>query len=104
MPLSKVKKDWIEEQKRLSFTIEYIHKTLKATEMYRTVYKDNIKDTMVNLDYLDSSQSYISVLVNTKFMEMADRNFDSLMRASVKPYFARIDFRQRGSELLERLC
>lgn len=101
--MSKVKKDWIEEQKRLSFTIEYIHKTLKATEMYRTVYKDNIKDAMVNLDYLDSSQSYISVLVNTKFMEMADRNFDSLMRASVKPYFARIDFRQRGSELLEKI-
>ena len=91
------------EVNRLEYTKEYIDKTLDATEEYRKLYKENIKDAMVNLDYLDSSQSYISILINTKFMEMADRNFDSLARSRKKPYFARIDFRQKGVEVIDKI-
>ena len=95
--------DFNVEVDRLELTKEYIHKTLDSTEEYRSLYKDNIKDAMVNLDYLDSSQSYISVLINTKFIEMADRNFESLSRAQNKPYFARIDFKQEGSNSIDKL-
>ncbi|ABR47221.1 superfamily I DNA helicase [Alkaliphilus metalliredigens QYMF] len=86
-------RDYNKEVERLAYTKEYIKETLNATAEYRDLYKDNIKDAMVNLDYLDSSQSYISVLINTKFIEMADRNFDNLKRIKDKPYFARIDFK-----------
>ncbi|SNS06881.1 DNA helicase-2 / ATP-dependent DNA helicase PcrA [Anaerovirgula multivorans] len=85
--------DYKKEAERLEYTKEYIKKTLDATEEYRKLYKENIKDAMVNLDYLDSSQSYISILINTKFMETADKNFDNLTRIKDKPYFARIDFK-----------
>lgn len=92
-----------EEKERLDYTIDYIEKTIDATEEYKALYKENIHDAMINLDYLDSSQSYISVLVNTKFMEMAERNYDHLVRARTKPYFARIDFQQKGSEKIDKV-
>lgn len=96
-------KDYEKEVKRLEYTKEYIEKTLDATEEYRKLYKGNIQDAMENLDYLDSSQSYISVLINTKFMETADKNFESLSRVKDKPYFARIDFKPKGTKEADKV-
>ena len=95
--------DYTQETERLDYTREYIDKTLNATEEYRKLYKDNIKDAMINLDYLDSSSSYISILINTKFIEMADRNFDNLSKAINKPYFARIDFKESESTNIDKI-
>ncbi|MCC5912120.1 MAG: hypothetical protein JJT76_17000 [Clostridiaceae bacterium] len=95
--------DYKKEVERLEYTKDYIKKTLDATEEYRNLYKDNIKDAMENLDYLDSSQSYISVLINTKFIEMADRNFDNLKRVKDKPYFARIDFKPNEKDAADKV-
>lgn len=80
------------EEERLQYTKDYIKKTLEATEIFKSQYKENIQEAMENLDYLDSSQSYISVLINTQFMETAEKNFKQLQRVKDKPYFARIDF------------
>ena len=92
-----------QEKSRLDDTVEYVVKTIDATEEYKKLYKENIHDAMINLDFLDSSQSYISVLVNTKFMEMAERNYEHLQRARKKPYFARIDFTQKNSAILDKI-
>jgi len=95
--------DYKDEIKRLDHTKEYIEMTLDATEKYRSEYKQNIKSAMEELDYLDSSQSYITVLVNSKFIEMADRNYDSLLKVRKKPYFARVDFKQEGKDDIDKL-
>lgn len=95
--------DYKEEVKRLEYTKDYVNKVLDATEKYRETYKQNIKDAMVELDYLDSSQSYISIILNTKFMEIADRNYDNLYKVKDKPYFARVDFKKKGSDKVEKL-
>jgi DNA helicase II / ATP-dependent DNA helicase PcrA len=92
-----------EEVKRLDYTKEYIEKTISATEEYRKKYKENIKDAMIELDYLDSSLSYINIIVNTQFMEVAEKNYDSLMKVRKKPYFARIDFKRKSSDKVEKL-
>ncbi|MGM0397189.1 MAG: RNA polymerase recycling motor HelD, partial [Bacillota bacterium] len=97
------KEEMKEELDRLELTNEYIDKTLQATETYKTTYKANIQEAMENLDYLDSSQSYISVLINTKFMEIAERNYESLSRTKNKPYFARIDFKQKGADNKDKI-
>ncbi|NBG88242.1 HelD family protein [Isachenkonia alkalipeptolytica] len=89
---SKKSPEFKKEEKRLKYTKDYIQKTLEATEIYKSQYKENIQEAMENLDYLDSSQSYISVLINTQFMETAEKNFKQLQRVKDKPYFARIDF------------
>ena len=95
--------DYKEEKDRLEYTKDYIEMTLNATEEYERLYKENIKDAMINLDYLDSSQSYISVLVNTKFMEMAERNYHSLTKALTKPYFARMDIKSKDSSKTDKM-
>jgi len=95
--------DYKAEVERLEYTKEYIKNTLDATEEYRRKYKENIKDAMIELDHLDSSQSYISIILNTKFMEMAERNYGSLMKVRNKPYFARIDFKRKDKENIENL-
>ena len=89
---SKKSQEFKKEEERLEYTKKYIKKTLEATEIYKGQYKENIQEAMENLDYLDSSQSYISVLINTQFMETAEKNFAQLQRVKNKPYFARIDF------------
>jgi len=91
------------ETQRLEETITHIEHTITAVEDYRVKYKDNIKSAMSNLDYQESSTNYIEVLMNTQFVEIADRNYDQLLRARKKPYFARIDFKQEDNEKIEKL-
>jgi DNA helicase II / ATP-dependent DNA helicase PcrA len=91
------------EKDRLDYTVNYIEKTLEATDAYKTLYKGNIKQAMTELDHLDSSLSYINVLINTKFMEVAEKNYDSYKKAKGKPYFARIDFKRKGEEKINKL-
>lgn len=100
----KVKKhpDYENENQRLEETKTHISSTITAVEDYRRLYKDNIKDAMSDLDTQESSQNYINVLINTQFVQIADKNYDNLLRAKKKPYFARIDFRQKGSDEREK--
>lgn len=100
---SKNHSDFKQEKERLEYTIDYIEKTLEATDAYKTLYKGNIKQAMIELDYLDSSLSYINVLINTKFMEVAEKNYDNYKKAKAKPYFARIDFKKNGEEKINKI-
>jgi DNA helicase II / ATP-dependent DNA helicase PcrA len=95
--------DYKEEIERLEYTIDYIKTTLRATADYKNLYRENIRDAMKNLDDTDASQNYISIMLNTKFLEVAERNLDALARAKNKPYFARMDFRSKGSDKTEKL-
>lgn len=90
------------EQERLALTKAHIEKTINHVEAYRRLYKDNIKDAMSDLDTQESSQNYINVLINTQFVEIANKNYDNLVKALKKPYFARIDFREKGSQQTEQ--
>jgi DNA helicase-2/ATP-dependent DNA helicase PcrA len=80
------------EIKRLNKTVAYIDKVLDATQGNKDNYKANIRQALEDLDFLDSSQSYINILTNAKFMEMAEKSFGNLKHVRNKPYFCRIDF------------
>jgi DNA helicase-2/ATP-dependent DNA helicase PcrA len=95
--------DLKEETNRLNDTMEFIENAISATEENRNIHRAEIKDAFVNLDYLDSSQSYISILVNAKLLEELEKNYDNLIRYRQKPYFARIDFKQEGNVKIDRL-
>lgn len=91
------------EKERLDFTRSYMKMTIKATEMQKDLSGRNIKEAMLDLDDLDSSQNYIDILINTRFMEMAEKNYLSLTRSYNKPYFARVDFKAKGTDLIEKI-
>lgn len=84
--------DYTQEAKRLEETKEYIERILAASEGKQESFKDNIKEAFVNLDHLDSSLSYINILINAKFFEMSSSELQHLRQVRAKPYFARIDF------------
>lgn len=84
------------EKNRLAYTKKYIEKIIKAAEENQGKYKENIKQAMIDLDYLDSSLSYINILTNSKFLEMATSELDALKRIKNKPYFARINLKTEG--------
>ncbi|HSN65722.1 MAG TPA: DNA helicase, partial [Fusibacter sp.] len=100
----KIKKhpDYETEVKRLEETSLHIEHTITAVENYRRHYSDNIKDAMSDMDVQESSANYINVMINTQFVQIADKNYDNLIRAQKKPYFARIDFIAKGSDKRER--
>lgn len=70
-------------------------KNLKATE-------EKIKEAMTNLEYIDSSDSFLNVLTNARFFDMALNEKEALEKVLEKPYFARIDF-EREHEKRELL-
>lgn len=55
--------DYEEEIKRLEETINYIKGAISATELNRLEGKDEIKQAYVDLDYLDSSNSYATIML-----------------------------------------
>ncbi len=95
--------DFPKEAQHLSYTKEYIEKTLKTIDRYLYQYKGDMKEAFQQLDLVDSSSEYINILVNAKFMEMAEKNYISLSKVKDKPYFARIDFKSQGSDKIEEL-
>lgn len=95
--------DYEIESKRLDETKTHIEHTIRAVENYRKKFSSNIKEAMSNLDTQESSSNYIDAMINTQFVEIAEKNYDQMVRAHKKPYFARIDFRQKDKDEIEKL-
>jgi DNA helicase-2/ATP-dependent DNA helicase PcrA len=87
-----------QEIKRLAHTKKKIKNYIVVIKKNKEVYKDNIREAFAVLDYLDSSQSYISILTNAKFLELDSNHLDELQMARKKPYFGRIDCMVEDSE------
>lgn len=95
--------DYQEEKRRLTETKNYIQEVLKLSGENIGAFKAQIQQAMTELDPTDSSQSYINILTNTKFLEMVERDVHSLDRVREKPYFCRIDFKPADSPKIEKL-
>jgi len=92
MTLLQKHSDYRLEKKRLEETIHYMLDFLDKIKARQVVYRDEVKEAFVNLDYLDSSQSYITILVNARQLDNSRESMEQVKRAIDKPYFARIDF------------
>ena len=97
------RKDYQKEVKRLGQTINYVEKTISTVKNNREKFEEDIKDAYINLDYLDSSSSYSTIMLNTTLLESLERNFDQLIHARKKPYFARMDVQQSNKNHSEEL-
>lgn len=94
--------DYTYEKARLKYTKKHIHHALNTTESSRDLHKENIRQAMLDLDPAGSSQSYISIMTNTEMMKIGARHHGELLRAAGKPYFARVDFREKGDKQVKR--
>lgn len=89
-------KDFQEEIERLAYTKQYMDEILEASQRDLKAVQDKIKESMANLEYIDSSDSYINILTNSRFFELALNQKESLEAVKKKPYFARIHFQRNG--------
>ena len=89
--------DFIQEQMRLKKTKKYMEHILHQSKAEIEAADDKIRDAMTNIDYLDSSDSFMNILTNSRFYELARTQKEGLEAVRSKPYFARIHF-QRMNE------
>lgn len=90
--------DFNHEVKRLDMTRRTMEILLESIKANRLKTQEEIRQAYLDLDPTDSSQSYISILINSQLQEYGERHFDQLTRGLDKPYFARIDFKPEGNE------
>lgn len=94
--------DFEQEQERLVYTKNYMQQLLSESMRDVKSAQENIRHSMADLDYLDSSLSYMNILTNARFFDMARSQKEGLEAIRQKPYFARIHFQKddEDSELL----
>ncbi|MCG7335730.1 AAA family ATPase [Sporosarcina sp. ACRSM] len=84
------------EYQRLDYTKQYMQQLLEESRREVKSSQEEIRQSMADLDYLDSSLSYINILTNARFFEMARSQKEGLEAIQQKPYFARIHFQKEG--------
>lgn len=99
----KMHKDYEKEVKRLEETMSYLENVLYTLTENRVKFKEDIKDAFIHLDYLDSSLSYSSIMMNSKLLDNLEKNFELLVRSRKKPYFSRIDIKHKDKTNTEAL-
>lgn len=95
--------DFQEETERLAQTRSYLDATIALVVDKRLKFKSDMKDAFKELDDMDSSLSYASILLNAKLLDDLEANFTLLKNARKAPYFARIDLRQEDKDRREKL-
>ncbi|WP_342542222.1 RNA polymerase recycling motor HelD [Paenisporosarcina sp. FSL H8-0542] len=90
--------DFEQEQERLTYTKHYMQQLLDESKRDVKSAQENIRHAMADLDYLDSSLSYMNILTNARFFEMACSQKEGLEAIQQKPYFARIHFQKDGED------
>lgn len=95
--------DFQREQLYLHNARQYMEEILRDSARDLKTAQDNIRTSIADLDYLDSSLSYLNILANARFFEMAQTQQDSLLAVQNRPYFARIDFQRDGTQDVEQL-
>ena len=89
-------KDYQSEIERLEFTKEYIKSVLEQSKGNKEQFVENLKEAFADLDTSDSSLSYMTLLTNAQYLELAQSELERLASIIGKPYFSRINFTSSG--------
>ena len=89
-------KDYQSEVERLEFTKEYIKSVLEMSKGNKEQFVENLKEAFADLDTSDSSLSYMNLLTNAQYLELAESELERLSSVIGKPYFSRINFTSSG--------
>ncbi|QIZ09248.1 UvrD-helicase domain-containing protein [Priestia megaterium] len=89
-------KDYQTEVERLEFTKEYIKSVLEISKGNKEQFVENLREAFAELDTSDSSLSYMNLLTNAQYLELAESELERLASVIGKPYFSRINFTSSG--------
>lgn len=88
--------EFLKEVERLNYTKQYMEMILHQSKAEIDAAEDKIREAMTNIDYLDSSDSFMNILTNSRFYELARTQKEGLEAVRNKPYFARIHFQRKN--------
>ncbi len=91
-----------EELERCRYTLDYVDKSLERALEKRSKIGNELESVKKHLSG-DSSADYTSILVNTMLHDSLALKVRNLNTARSKPYFARVDFMENGSNKKEKL-
>lgn len=91
-----------EELERCNYTLGYVEKSLEATVGKKNRIDQDL-DRVKRHFNAENSQNYIDMIINTQMQGSLELKLRNLVTARSKPYFARIDFKERESVRAEKL-
>lgn len=91
-----------EELERCNYTLEYVEKSLNTAVAKKERIDTDVERLKKHFNS-ESSQDYIDLLINTTLQSSLALKVRNLVTARSKPYFARIDFMEKGSGIMEKL-
>ncbi len=91
-----------EELERCNYTLGYVEKSLDST-VKKKERLDNDIDNVSKHFTSENSQSFIDMMINTTIRDSLALRLRNLFVARSKPYFARIDFREKDSNKKENI-
>ncbi|QGU00321.1 UvrD/Rep helicase family protein [Candidatus Syntrophocurvum alkaliphilum] len=91
------------ELERLEYTVDYVKDIILAMDTKREQYNEELREAYIDFDFLDSSLSYVRIMMNSKFLERLENSYDGLVHAEKKPYFCRIDIKREGNSKEDKL-
>ncbi|WP_341348998.1 HelD family protein [Fervidicella metallireducens] len=99
---AKTHPDYNEEIKRLDYTLDYVEKSIISMTRRQKKVEEDLLGSRKSLNS-DSSQAYIDLMLNSMFEESIKIKLKKLLDAQSKPYFARIDFKEKDKEQIEKI-
>ena len=91
-----------EELERCRYTLDYVEISLERALEKRTKIGNELENVQRHMSG-DSSADYTSIMVNTMLHDTLALKVRNLNTARSKPYFARVDFKENGTDKQERL-
>lgn len=94
--------DYKWEFERLEYTLGYVDKSLKNILVEKEKLDNEVSKNLRHFDS-SSSESYIGLMIGTMFQGSMELRLRKLKDAVSKPYFARIDFREKDKQNKEKI-
>lgn len=91
-----------EELENCNYTLKYVDKAYENAIERKTRIDTDLAYIQKHFDS-SSSSDYINMMINTLLHDSLELKIRNLITAKSKPYFARVDFRENGSEKTEKL-
>ncbi|MDD4774747.1 MAG: DNA helicase, partial [Eubacteriales bacterium] len=94
--------DYIPETRRLARTVEEVSATIDENIEKKNIIKEDILKEFESMERADSAQSYQRIALDASLYDLSAMRYRALIKAALKPYFARIDFRREGSDEIKK--
>ena len=91
-----------EEKERLDYTLQYLSQYYEMLTSRKMTIDETVDKGKKHFNS-ENSQNYIDLMISTKLQDTFSQRLRSLKRAHSKPYFARVDFTEDGTDNAEKI-